>query len=75
MSGFILEGVPQKGGFLAYPTDTCLCVVVVMKEYLERTKPLRGDITSLFVTYVKPYKAASKDYISVDQDHLRICWN
>ena len=35
-----------------------------MNEYLERTKPLRGDITSLFVTYVKPYKAASKDTIS-----------
>ena len=31
-----------------------------MKEYLERTKPLRGDITSLFVTY----KAASKDTMS-----------
>ena len=50
--------------FPAYPTDICLCVVDVMKEYLERTKPLRGDITSLFVTHVKPYKAASKDTIS-----------
>ncbi|XP_074612234.1 uncharacterized protein LOC141866599 [Acropora palmata] len=50
--------------FPAYPTDICLCIVDVMKEYLERTKPLRGDITSLFVTYVKPYKAASKDTIS-----------
>ena len=39
-------------------------VVDVMKEYLERTKPLLWDITSLFVTYVKPYKAASKDTIS-----------
>ena len=26
--------------FTAYPTDTCLCVVDVMKEYLESTKPL-----------------------------------
>ena len=50
--------------FPAYPTDTYLCVFDVVKEYLERTKPLRGDITSLFVTYVKPYKAASKDTIS-----------
>lgn len=50
--------------FPAYPTDICLCIVDVMKEYLERNKPLRGDITSLFVTYVKPYKAASKDTIS-----------
>ena len=50
--------------FPAYAADICLCVVDVMKEYLERTKPLRGDITSLFVTYVKPYKTASKDTIS-----------
>ena len=62
--------------FPTYPTDTCLCVVDGMKEYLERTKPLRGDITSLFVTYAKPYKAACKHYyISVDQDHFRTCWN
>ena len=26
--------------FPAYPTDICLCIVDVMKEYLERTKPL-----------------------------------
>ena len=51
--------------FPAYPADICLCVVDVMKEYLERTKSLRGDITSLFVTHVKPYKAASKDIISL----------
>lgn len=50
--------------FAVYPTDICLCVVDVMKEYLERTKPLRGDITNLFVTYVKLYKAASKDTLS-----------
>lgn len=50
--------------FPAYPTDTCLCIVVVVKEYIERTKSLRGNITSFFITYVKPYKAASKDTIS-----------
>ena len=48
----------------AYPTDTCLCIVVVVKEYIERTKYLRGNITSFFITYIKPYKAASKDTIS-----------
>ena len=50
--------------FPVYPTDTCLCIVFVVKEYIERTKSLRGNITSFFITYVKPYKAASKDTIS-----------
>ena len=50
--------------FPAYPTDDCLCIVVVLKEYIERTKPLRGNIASLFLTYVKPYKAAIKDTVS-----------
>ena len=51
--------------FPGYPSDASLCVVVVIiKEYLERTKHLRNGITSLFVTYVKPYKVGSKSIIS-----------
>ena len=50
--------------FPGYPSDDSLCVVVIIKEYLERTKHLRKGITSLFFTYVKPYKAASKSTIS-----------
>ena len=34
----------------AYPTDKTLCVVSHMKEYLRRTKPLRGDSTKLYET-------------------------
>ena len=49
--------------FPSYPTDVRLCVVDAVKEYLARTKHLRSIITSLFVTYVKAYKAASKDTI------------
>ena len=45
--------------FPAYLTYTCLSTIIV-KEYIERTKSLRGDITSFFIAYVKPYKAASK---------------
>ena len=49
--------------FPAYPTDSSLCIVDVMKEYLGCTEPLRGAITSLFVTHVKPYKAAKVLYL------------
>ena len=50
--------------FPGYPSDASLCVVVIIKEYLEITKHLRKGIKSLFVTYVKPYKAANKSTVS-----------
>ena len=50
----------QELEFPGYPSDASLCVIVIIKEYLERTKHFRKGITSLFVTYVKPYKAATK---------------
>ena len=43
--------------FPAYPTDICLCIADVMKEYLERTKPLRGDIT---IVYLLPMLSHTK---------------
>ena len=42
--------------FPDYLSDASLCVVAIIKEYLERTKHLRKSITSLFVIYVKPTK-------------------
>ena len=50
--------------FPGYPSDANLCVVVSIKEYLGRTKHFGKGISSLFVTYVKPYKAATKSAIS-----------
>ena len=46
--------------FPAYPTEICLCIVDVMKEYLERTKPLRGDITSLLLPMLSHTKRQAK---------------
>ena len=40
----------------AYPADSSLCVVTCLKEYLKRTKPLRGPDTELFLSFIKPYK-------------------
>ena len=50
--------------FPAYPLVIYLCVVDLKELYLERTKPPRGYITSLFVTFVKPHNAASTDTVS-----------
>lgn len=40
-----------------YPHCRCLCVVTTLREYLRRTKVLRGDTKSLLLSYVKPHKA------------------
>ena len=48
----------------AYPCDRRLCVIFALKEYLKRTSTIRKDETSLFVSYVKPHRAVSKDTIS-----------
>ena len=46
----------------AYPTDKKLCVVSHIKEYLRRTyKPLRGDSTKLFISFMKPHKHISRE--------------
>ena len=40
-----------------------LCVALVLKEYLKRTKTLRNS-SSLFITFIRPYKPVSRDTIS-----------
>lgn len=50
--------------FPAYSPDQQLCPVTVVREYLSRTKPLRGQITNLFISFVRPHKPVSKDTVS-----------
>ena len=44
--------------------DRFWCPVRALKYYLSRTRPLRGDCSSLFVTSRRPHGRASKDTIS-----------
>ena len=37
---------------------------VTLTEYLARTKPLRGDVEQLLISYVKPYKSVCTSTIS-----------
>jgi len=48
----------------AYPPDRRLCVVKLLKCYLDRTAHLRGNETQLFINFQKPYKKVSKDTLS-----------
>lgn len=52
-------------GELNFPafTDKDLCIVNMLIFYLEKTKTLRGNITQLFITTQKPYKAVTRDTI------------
>ena len=47
----------------AYPTDKKLCVVDTCSVYFKKTRLIRGNESSLFLTYQKPHKKASRDTI------------
>ena len=44
--------------------DSSLCLVTNCKEYLKRTKSLRGNQSKLFISYVKPFKEVSRDTLT-----------
>jgi integrase len=47
-----------------YTPDKNICPILVLREYLKRTKSVRGDNKQLFVSYQKPYQPVSRDTIS-----------
>ena len=49
--------------FKAFPPDRRLCIYVVLKEYLHRTKNLRKG-NKLLISYVKPHHAITKDTVA-----------
>jgi integrase len=48
----------------SYPKDKRVCVLEYLKEYIKRTTVLRGEQSKLFVSFVKPHKAVTKDTIA-----------
>lgn len=50
---------------LSYPPDRRLCVYTVMKEYLNRTKPVRENSEhKLLISFIKPFNAVTRDTIA-----------
>lgn len=47
--------------FKAYAPDKRICVVYYLKEYIKRTKLLRGSHTRLFLSYRSPHKPIARD--------------
>lgn len=48
----------------AFPAESKLCVYTHLREYIKRTKVLRGEETRLFISYIRPQKWVSKDTIA-----------
>jgi hypothetical protein len=48
----------------SYVHDSSICVYSFMCEYIRRSSHLRADVTTLFLTFVKPHRPASKDTLS-----------
>ena len=67
-SGLLKQSRPGSTNPVAelktYPIDRRLCVIFALKEYLKRTEFLRQCKTCLFVSYVKPHNAVSRDTVS-----------
>ena len=46
--------------FPAFPHDPGLCPVVTLKAYEDRTVPVRGTESKLFLALIKPFKAIAR---------------
>ena len=58
-------GVPNPKVVLQSFEKSSICVVTTLREYLTRTKPLRGSSQSqLLMSYVPPYKPVSRDTVT-----------
>ena len=42
-----------------FPPDRRISVFHVLEVYLQKTEAIRGNVNSLFISYIKPYKAVS----------------
>ena len=48
----------------SYHRDKKLCIVLLLKSYLRRTRDLRGSYRQLILSYSKPHKPISRDTLS-----------
>ena len=58
----------------AYEPDSTICPLTCLKAYINKTKPLRNNESKLFISYVRPHKAVSRDTVSRWTKYtLRLC--
>lgn len=49
---------------VAFPTNERLCLVTHLRTYLEKTQELRKDCEKLFISFIQPHEAVSRDTFS-----------
>ena len=49
---------------MAYPGNSKLCIVAVLREFLARTQDLRKDQDQLLLSYRKPHHPITKDTLT-----------
>ena len=63
----ISYGIVRSRSWLLYSEHCAFCIVfhpAYLNEYLDRTQGLRNGDKCLFISYVKPHRAVSRDTIS-----------
>lgn len=58
------RGYHQEPFKLMNFSESKICPVLCLKEYIERTKEMRDNQDELFISFQNPFKAVSKDTIS-----------
>jgi integrase len=56
--------VGQEVHMSSYPPDRRLCVLRVLRHYLERTENIRNSHTQLFISYKHPHEPVSTDTLA-----------
>ena len=68
LSDNVKQSRPGKPGLVVelapYPPDRRTCIITVLKEYIKRTKTLRGTEQQLLVSYMAPHTKVSRDTIA-----------
>ena len=61
----ILRQTKAQDSLMRELSGSSVCVVTTLKEYLVRTKAVRGsDQSQLLISHVKPYKPVSRDTVT-----------
>ena len=59
------QGKPiQEFFFPLFLPNTLLCPVNTLRTYVDKTRPLRGEETRLFISFIKPHKAVTSSTIA-----------
>ena len=57
-----------------FTPDSSLCPLTTRKAYMQKTETLRNGENKLFISFIKPNKAVSRDNFQVDKAGFNKLW-